>query len=262
MNTTSASAGVAFRIVEIDETSSTNELALRLAAGGETGPLWVSAERQTAGRGRSGRAWVSLPGNLHASLLLTPRCDVATAAQLSLVAGVAIHDAVHAAAGAELPGLRVKWPNDILIADAKMGGVLIESSWVRGGTLLAVVVGIGLDIIASPSDSGRRLTSLAAHGIAADRNTVLGRVAETMSRWLEVWDEGGGFARIRAAWLDRGGPIGERVSVNTGQERVEGRYLGLDDSGALRVADDAGCERRFTFGDVTLLAAGPEHGKS
>ncbi len=261
MSTSSASAGVAFRIVEIGETASTNDVALRLAASGVTGPLWVSAERQTAGRGRSGRSWVSLSGNLHASLLFTPQCDVATAAELSLVAGVAIHDAVREVAGGDLPGLRVKWPNDILIADAKMGGVLIESSWVQGGSLLAVVVGIGLNLVASPADGGRSLAHLGAHGISADRNTVLAQVAEAMACWLGRWDDGRGFSLIRAAWLDRGGPVGERVSVNTGRERVDGSYLGLDQTGALRVADDGGRERRFTFGDVTLLATRPERSK-
>lgn len=262
MRTTNAPSGVAFRVVELEEVASTNEAALRLAADGEAGPLWVVAERQTGGRGRSGRRWVSLPGNLHASLLLTPGCTVATAAELSLVAGVAVHDAVRAAAGGTLSGLRVKWPNDFLIADAKLGGVLIESSWVQGGSMLAVVVGIGLDLIASPEVAGRPLTHLGAHGIAVDRKTMLTHVSEAMACWLGVWDEGRGFPLIRSAWIDRGGPTGERISINTGRERVEGCYLGLDPSGALRVGDDAGREQRFTFGDVTLLATAPERGNS
>lgn len=262
MSNTETPAGAAYCIVEIAEAGSTNEVALRLAASGETGPLWVSAERQTAGRGRSGRTWVSMPGNLHASLLLRPRCDAANAAELSLVAGVAAYDAVRAVAGSSLPGLRVKWPNDILVADAKMGGVLIESSWGQGGAALAVVVGIGLDLAASPSDASRQMTHLAAHGIRVDRNAMLAQVAKAMACWLDRWDDGRGFALIRAAWLDRSGPLGERVSVNTGREVVEGCYMGLDQTGALRMTDDAGCARRFTFGDVTLLATDPERRKT
>ncbi|MEQ1711089.1 MAG: biotin--[acetyl-CoA-carboxylase] ligase [Hyphomicrobium sp.] len=261
MITPNASSGLAFRIIELDEAASTNEVALRLAASGDCGPLWVSAARQTAGRGRSGRVWMSLQGNLQASLLLTPGCDVAHAAELSLVAGIAIVDAVRAAAGAPIAGLRVKWPNDILIAGAKIGGVLIESSRVRGGSTLAVVVGIGLNLASAPDDHSRPVTHLAAHGAAIDRSAMLEHLSAAMACWIEVWDNGRGFAAVRAAWLERSGPAGERMSVNTGRGSVEGRFVGLDVTGALVMADGAGREQLFTFGDVTLLAAGDSGGE-
>ena len=88
--------------------------------------MWVLADRQTAGRGRDGRVWTSLGGNLHASLLFAPSCSVQHAAGLALVAGVAAVDAIRAAnGGAGLRSLRLKWPNDILIGSAKVGGILI-----------------------------------------------------------------------------------------------------------------------------------------
>ncbi|MCB1512977.1 MAG: biotin--[acetyl-CoA-carboxylase] ligase, partial [Hyphomicrobiaceae bacterium] len=103
----------------------------RIATGGR-GPLWLRAERQAAGRGRSGRSWSSPAGNLSATLLFEPGCAIEQAHQLSLVTGVAIFDAVvatFAEAGIAAPsGLRVKWPNDLMIGDAKLSGVLIESS--------------------------------------------------------------------------------------------------------------------------------------
>lgn len=253
MRSHNSAAGGAIRIVEVEETASTNQLALRLAADGERGPLWVTARRQTAGRGRSGRPWVSLPGNLHATLLLTPECPVAVAAELALVAGVAAVDAVGRVAGRPLDGLRVKWPNDILVAGAKLGGVLIESSRVRGGSALAVAVGIGLDLVAAPDDPQRRITHLAAHSVAVDSKSMLAQLSGAMAFWLGRWDSGRGFPDIRSAWIERAGPVGERVAVNTGRGPVEGRYLGLDLDGALLVADEAGGRQRFTFGDVTLI---------
>jgi BirA family biotin operon repressor/biotin-[acetyl-CoA-carboxylase] ligase len=249
------------RIVEVEETASTNRLALQLGAGGERGPLWITAVRQTAGRGRSGRTWTSLPGNLHATLLLVDPAPVGIAAQLSLVAGLAAVDAVRRGAGAAAPAaLRVKWPNDVLVAEAKLGGVLIESSAAPVQGVLMVAVGVGLNLAVKPLDADRAVTCLAEHGAGVERGAMLAHLAGEMAFWLEVWDQGRGFDRVRAAWLERAGPVGERISVNTGHGTVIGRYIGLDATGALLMADAAGVEQRFTFGDVTLLGASPPGG--
>src|SRR5215472_12224070 len=103
--------------VVFDEIDSTNTEAMRRAVAGERGPLWIAARRQTRGRGRSGRHWLSEPGNLYASLLITLECQPGVAQQLSLVAGVAVVDAIRTAAGGlgKPEGLRLKWPNDVLI---------------------------------------------------------------------------------------------------------------------------------------------------
>lgn len=230
---------------------------MQLALAGEPGPLWVRAERQTAGRGRSGRGWVSLSGNLHASLLIRPRCAIADAAQLSLVAGVALFDAVRRlSAPGDPAGLRVKWPNDILIADAKLGGILIESTIVAPGSQLVTVVGLGLNLAAAPDVPARPATHLAAHGLSCSPRDMLHALDSALWSWLSCWDDGRGFARVREGWLARAGAQGERVSVNAGGGPVAGRFAGLGVDGALLILDDAGRERRFTFGDVTLLPAG------
>src|ERR1044071_4945010 len=91
---------------------STNAEALARARAGERGPLWISAAAQNAGRGRRGNAWVSPPGNLYATLLLTEPSDKSIAAQLAFVAGLALHDAVADCAPQFGPQLKVKWPND------------------------------------------------------------------------------------------------------------------------------------------------------
>src|SRR4051812_38297267 len=119
-----SAAGV--RLVSHELLTSTNAEALALAQRGERGPLWITAGRQSAGRGRRGRTWVSEAGNLFASLLLTNPSDAEHWPELSFVAALAIHDAV-AERASDLRGqLAIKWPNDLLLAGAKFAGILVE----------------------------------------------------------------------------------------------------------------------------------------
>src|SRR6266853_2881802 len=141
---------------------STNAEALQLARQGEHGPLWITADRQTAGRGRRGRAWISPPGNLHASLLLTQPAAAEHWPQLSFVAALAIHDAVVAVADHLKPLLAIKWPNDVLLAGAKFAGILIEGEGKEEEG--AVAIGIGVNCAAHPAGTDYPATDLAAAG--------------------------------------------------------------------------------------------------
>ena len=249
-----------FRSVVLDEAGSTNTVAFERAQAGEPGPLWVVARRQTQGRGRSGRQWTSEPGNLYASLLQRLACPQAVVHQLSLLAGVAAVEAIAAAGGAKLKGLRLKWPNDVLIGDAKCAGILPESQSGGRGAGLVVVIGIGINLTSHPAHIGRAATDLAAHGVRVTPEAMLGRLAAAMDRWLAVWDCGAGFAQVRTAWLAHGGAVGERLTVDTGKEKVAGTFLELDPGGALVLRDLNGLQRTLTFGDVTLApsrSAGP-----
>lgn len=239
-------------ILEIAEVDSTNAEAMRRAAAGERGPLWISAVRQTAGRGRSGRSWMSLDGNLMATLLVAPLVPTRHVGELALVAGVAAHEAIGTAG--PVPGLRLKWPNDILAGDAKVGGILVESTIQAGVTVAAV--GFGINISVAPTVPGRPTTSLAAFGTLHGRAGVLAALAESMRHWLALWQQPGGFEAVRTAWLERAGPPGETTTINTGNIVLQGAFAGLDNDGALLIRDDGGTIRRFSFGDVTL---GVEH---
>lgn len=248
-----------YRLLAFDEIDSTNAEGMRLAATGETGPLWIWARTQTLGRGRSGRTWTSVPGNLYASLLIRLDCPSDVVHQLSLLAGVAAYDAIRSAAlraGAAVAGLRLKWPNDVLIGEAKMAGILPESTRMPGapGAVVAAV-GVGINLAGHPEGLGRTVTDFAAQGCRIDPADMLGELAVAMEGWLGRWANGAGFAHVREAWLQRAGPAGERVTVNTGRERVEGIFVGIDGQGALVLRDPSGAERRFTYGDVTLGAA-------
>ena len=163
------------RIIELSETGSTNADAMRLALSGEVLPIWVIAEHQSAGRGRAGRAWVSEVGNLYASLALTADAPRQKAGELSLVAGIALVEAIRAISPlAQTCGLRLKWPNDLLVGAAKVGGILVETTTARGepsfhkGHGFLAVLGFGLNIATCPAELGRATASLAQFGIARD----------------------------------------------------------------------------------------------
>jgi len=240
--------------VHIETVDGTNAEAMRRVLAGEHGPLWITADRQTAGKGRSGRGWASRPGNLFASYITAVRCPPAKAGQLSLVAGVAVYDAIARAGG--VPGLRLKWPNDILIGPAKAGGILIESTIRPGVAGTVAVVGIGLNLVSAPEDLGRSATFLAQHGLELSPQGALCFLAHTMKDWMTKWDDGADFVEVRQAWLERAGPLGEPLTVNAGATPVSGRFAGLDDSGALLLDSADGRQLSFSFGDVSLDARG------
>ncbi len=151
LDPTAAAAGV--RLRTHDEVGSTNSEAINAARKGETGPLWITAGRQSAGRGRRGRVWISQPGNLHASLLLTDPGPLENWAQLSFVAALAVHDAVADVVPELKPLLEIKWPNDLLLKGRKFAGVLIEGE--AGGEEKpgVVAMGIGINCVSHPTET-------------------------------------------------------------------------------------------------------------
>lgn len=249
-----------WRIVELASVGSTQVEAAKLAAKGELGPLWVRADEQSNGRGRSGRDWETPAGNFAATLMLRPDCEVALLPQLSLVAGIAVADAVNsfttksswAGPGAQ-PALvtKLKWPNDLLIDGAKLGGILVETSIVAEDVV--ATIGIGLNLAFAPALGDRAIARLADHVYPVPTPTdMLTRLAPGMQRWLEHWDRGRQFASIRTAWLHRSLPEGKSISVNPGDGPIVGTFAGLDTDGALLLLEPSGRRRRFSWGDVSL----------
>jgi BirA family biotin operon repressor/biotin-[acetyl-CoA-carboxylase] ligase len=241
------------RIVHLAETGSTNTVAMQIAQEGARSGTWVVADQQTAGRGRSGRAWFSRPGNLHASLVLRNVVPLEKAAQLALVSGVALHAAV-ALMYAGVPGMRLelKWPNDILLGRRKIGGILVESSVTGREQGALAIVGIGLNLAHDPEDPEIAGTSLASHGIAVAPLNFLPTLDGTMQEWVSKWASGKGFDAIRQAWLERSLPPGTSLSVNSGRGVVRGSFSGLGPDGALLITSPAGAELTVKFGDVAL----------
>jgi BirA family biotin operon repressor/biotin-[acetyl-CoA-carboxylase] ligase len=237
-----AAAGVG--LVTHDTIGSTNTEALNLARGGERGPLWVVARQQSAGRGRRGRAWVSEPGNLYASLLMTDAAPPERAAELSFVAALALHDAV----GGRIPGLKrrlgLKWPNDLLIDRNKFAGILIE------GEGPSVVIGIGVNCVHHPANTPFPATDLAAAGIRSTPELLFGELSGAMDRRLKQWNRGEGFASIRADWLERAAGIGKPIRLLLAEGERCGRFEGIDQTGRLLMRLTDGAMEAITAGDV------------
>ena len=233
-----------------DELDSTNAEARRRAEAGETGPLWLAARRQTAGRGRRGRAWDTARGNLAATLLATSDLPPAEAAQLSFVAALAVGELVRA----WVPPERVafKWPNDILLAGGKVSGILIESGRrAAGGLWLAV--GVGVNLASAPDLPDQATAAIGAHlreGLAAPTpEAALQALSGNLARWITAWRQSG-FEPVRQAWLAAAMTMGRACTARMGEAVLSGTALDLDADGALLLRLDSGEVRRITAGDV------------
>lgn len=242
------------RVIHLEETGSTNQDAMRLAIIGETLPLWVTAGRQTHGRGRVGRSWTSGDGNLIASVAMICNAPMAQAGELALIAGIALIDAVrHLAPGAVTLPMRLKWPNDLLIGGAKAGGILVETTTARGQPGFLAVLGFGLNVHQHPDNLDRPVTSLVAHGLDVTAHDLARALTVTTETWLAAWDNGSGFAAfIQPAWQNRAGERGEAVSIVTDVGTIRGTYRGIDERGHLLVETDGGELKIITHGDVAL----------
>lgn len=225
--------GVARHI--LDRVDSTNAEAFRLAPH-LSGPAWIMARRQEAGRGRRGRAWTDPPGNFAASLALRPEGSAADAARLSFVAALAVHDALIRLCGPQV-NIALKWPNDLLLNGGKLSGILLESAG-SGGQVSTLVIGIGVNLAAAP-DAGQvevqatRPVSLKGEtGLIVMPEEFLDALAAAFDHWSRQLRQAG-FAPIRSAWLARAAKLGETITARTGGSETVGRFDGIDESGAL-----------------------------
>lgn len=222
-----------------------------MAERGETGPLWIVARRQSAGRGRRGREWSSETGNLAATLLTVVHRPPAEAAQLTFVAALAVADLLDAWAPPAL--VSIKWPNDVMLDGRKASGVLLESgAHDSGGLWLAV--GIGVNLAHAPTGTERPATALADHlrgdVVAPPSIEEAARVlAESFAVWMERWLTLG-FQPVLDAWIARTPGLDGPCTARLGHETISGRAEGVEPDGALRLRLPSGELRRISAGDV------------
>jgi len=245
-----SSTGPAWNPLLLTETGSTNDVARDQGRRGEPAGFVVAASRQTAGRGRLGRAWESPPGRgLYVSILLRPDVPVSETSRLPILASVAAVDAVEVVTGTRP---QIKWPNDLLMGGRKLGGLLIETE-TAGPRLAFAVIGIGLNVRHAAGDFSPAVRELAtslylATGHLYRRADVLVALLQALERRLAR-----PFDEVREAWTASSLTLGQRVELNTGRGRKVGQAMGLDDSGALLLRSDSGEIETITAGDMQAL---------
>jgi BirA family transcriptional regulator, biotin operon repressor / biotin---[acetyl-CoA-carboxylase] ligase len=239
-----------FSLVSLETTDSTNADARDLAMDAAPEGTLVWATSQGAGRGRRGRAWASPPGNMYASLILRPDCAPATAAQMSFVTALAIRQAVADFLPDDLEA-QLKWPNDVLVDQKKIAGILLESHLAGSDKLDWLVIGTGVNITSFPDQVERPATSLNDLGCKSTVPQFMEAYAKYILFWYQTWQQNG-FAPIRKAWLENAWGQGGPVEVRLGNETFQGVFEDLDETGALIVSTAEG-QRQVSAGDVFPL---------
>lgn len=245
-----------YHLAAFDQIGSTNAEAMSRARDGERGPTWFVTTEQTAGRGRRQRAWIAPRGNLASSILELVDVSPAVAATLGFAAGLALEAALQKVSieaalrmgGADRLNFALKWPNDVLAGRQKLAGILLEAEAV--GDRLAVVVGIGTNVIAAPEGTPTPATSLAALGVHIGAEELFVALSDAWVEFRGIWDDGRGFAEIRRQWLQRAAGLGEKVAINAGSATIEGIFDTIDETGCLIVRTEGGKRMPIAAGEV------------
>jgi len=246
-----------YRLTAFESTGSTNTEAVAHARAGERGPMWFVTSEQTAGRGRRNRPWIAPRGNLASSILEVIDVSPAVAATLGFAAGLAIETALQKvsieaslrSAGSEHMKFSLKWPNDVLAGQKKLVGIGLEAEAVAGDRL-AVVVGIGTNVVAAPEGTPTPATSLAALGVHIGAEELFAELSDAWAEFRGIWDNGRGFDEIRTLWLARATGLGRGVAIHTGGSIVEGIFDTIDDQGCMIVRTLDGKRVPISAGDV------------
>lgn len=253
-----------YRVIGFDTVGSTNAEAIKAAQSGDN-RLWFAALQQTEGRGRRGRVWESPHGNLAASLLIVPEAPVSSLPALGFVAGVALDDALRrlvprailrsgidgadGASGGAPARIALKWPNDVLVDGAKLAGILLEAVQ-RSDGRTAIVIGIGVNVVAAPEGTPYPATALSSFNPMIDAQSVFEALAASWVQWYQVWDNGRSTRQIIDRWRSHAAGIGAEVAVQRSQGILRGIFETIDDAGHLIVRDDEGHRIAIAAGDV------------
>ena len=237
------------KILHFPKLNSTNSHAKQLLEEDQALPFWVVADEQTQGRGRMGRDWVSVKGNLFTTTVRRVRAKPAKLSALSLLTGVALYEAIDGIANGSV-ALSLKWPNDILSNHAKLGGILIETQPTDTIDQTDLIIGIGVNITSNPALENKDTVCLASLGVSTSRDRLFEALAGHFITWLERWDHGKNNADIIAAWLEKAHPLGTVLTVQSGPKQVKGRFMGLNEQGALLLKLDNNEMKTITGGEL------------
>ena len=224
--------------------------------------MWFVTSEQTAGRGRRHRPWIAPRGNLASSILEVIEVSPAVAATLGFAAGLALEAALQRvsmeaslrSAGSDYMKYSLKWPNDVLAGRQKLAGILLEAEAVADDRL-AVVVGIGTNVVAAPEGTPTPATSLAALGVNIGAEELFAVLSDSWAEFRGLWDNGRGFGEVRRIWLERAAGIGQPVAIQSGGSTLEGTFDTIDDSGCMVIRTSEGKRVPISAGDVYFGSA-------
>jgi len=239
-----------FHLLSYQELDSTNEEAKRLAVGGASHGAFVWGKSQTAGKGRSGREWVSKQGNLFVSVLLSPDVALKHYQEVSFVAALAVKEMLEPIVGDEYE-LSLKWPNDVLLDGKKIAGILLESVSIDNKDWL--IVGVGLNVDSFPKKVRYPATCLTQSGVQIiSAKIALSRFIHHFVGRYDMWIKEG-FAPVRLAWCDSGYRFGKQVAMESGDEHIEGIFADINDDGAMVVKTQSGELREIVAGEMSYI---------
>ena len=238
-----------YHLLAFDELDSTNEEAKRLARAGGCHGAVIWAKKQSEGKGRQGRNWVSAEGNLFVSVLLKPEKPLAELAQLSFVAAISTIEAI-APLISDASKLQTKWPNDILLNDKKIGGILLESFRIEKSEQQWVVVGVGVNVDSCPPRTEFPATCLKDAGVELVSAKII--LSRFIHHFIERYDEWNskGFAGIRKNWLAHAWGLNQKLVARLPDTNIEGVFHGIDARGGLILTLENGEKQTINAGDV------------
>ena len=238
-----------FRIIELETVGSTNDHARQLAQEGASAGTIIWSHEQTAGRGRQGNSWTSLPGNLFMSIVFRPRVEEAHIGQISFLSAVALANVLETIVPA-ITKIQLKWPNDLLLNQRKAGGILIEteSQHTDSNRRPWVIVGIGVNILTAPEGA----ISLRDIGVKTyEAGHILEFMAREMLMLVKHWEKEG-FGALRAGWLGRAYKLGEKITARLPKETQTGIFMGIDQDGALQLQMPNGATKNISSAEVLM----------
>ncbi|XVN42995.1 MAG: biotin--[acetyl-CoA-carboxylase] ligase [Candidatus Rickettsia vulgarisii] len=227
-----------YKLVVFGEVDSTRLEAMRIAKTNPNQNYIILAKTQTNGRGRHGRSWQSISGNLHINILLKHNIDLNYLSQLSLVTAIAVYKTISSLPSKSKNNIKLKWPNDLLINNKKVSGMILGT--VNNDANQYLSIGIGINIIDNPTNIDQVTTNLIDENIEVpDVESLLNLLMINFNKYFSLW-KAKGFSKIRQFWLKRAYKLKERITANYGNVKVTGIFTGIDDNGGMQILLDSG----------------------
>lgn len=242
-----------YTILSSPQLASTNDSAFEMVENFQADHNYViTCDSQTQGKGRLGRNWQEGQGNLYFSLILQPKNDNKTSSELVFVAINALYDAVFGLFVEQDLQKNVKitkkWPNDLLVNDRKVAGILLEGGVSRSQPY--IVIGIGVNIATNPQNIMFEAANLQEFGLKVNKNQLLLAFLDNFSNNFQSWQDFG-FKVVKNKFLENAWRLNEQIAIDNEKVKVSGLFTGMDDDGAIVVKDQQGQNRRLLVGDVS-----------